>query len=132
MIASAAEPAKPALLVAEHEQAEDEDPDHDRRDAVDHVERKPDDRRQPARRELGHVDRDQDSARKRHRRRQGNEDRAADEGVCEAPAGLAVRDRRLRQKIEVDRPGTPLGNGADHEREHTDREERRNDCKRLP
>jgi hypothetical protein len=51
--------------------------------------------------ELVHVDRREDPDRQRHRPGETDEDQTADEGVGDPAAGLAERDGRLREQVEV-------------------------------
>ena len=102
MIASATPAAYRALLVAEDEQAEDEDADHDRRQAVQDVEHEPDRRgASSARRELARVDRDQDAERQRDRRRERDDHDRADDRVRDPAAGLAEAAGTFVKKSSV-------------------------------
>ena len=103
--ASARPPAIPALAVPDHDQAVDEDPDDDRRDAVEDVEHEADAVPDALSGELVHVDRDEDPERKRDRGRDADDDERADEGIRETQllaAGTELADGlRLREQIEA-------------------------------
>ena len=113
------------LAAADHEQAEDEDPEDDRRQAVQDVEDEPNAGRHPGGREFAHIERDEDADRQRHRRGDPDDHDAADESVGDTAAGLAERRRGLREEAPVERAGSPPRHGDDHEREHGDRGEGR-------
>ncbi len=93
MIASANEAAKAdSGRWRLDDQAEDEHADHDRRHAVEQVERQPDRARGSRCGELGQIDRDQHAERQRDGRGDRDDQRAADDRVGDPAAGRAEAD----------------------------------------
>ena len=92
-----------ALVVADHEQPEDEQADEDRRHSVQQIEGQSDRGLGPGPRELGQIERDEDSQghrdRGRHRYEQGGPD---DRGCHPAPGGAVEQGRILRQEVDAE------------------------------
>ena len=108
-----------------HRQREDEDPDHDRGEAVEDVEPELDLVRDARSGELAHVERDQDADRKRHRGCDQQEEERADECRGDAPARLAEDRGALDEEVPVERVERPHEYGADEDRAEGDGDERR-------
>jgi hypothetical protein len=97
------------LAASNDQQAEDEDADHDRGDAVEDVEREPHRSGRLLPRELARVERDEDAHRNGHRRRESHDYGGADDRVGNSTRleAEARRVRRLREEVEVDRADSP-------------------------
>ena len=92
--------------MADHEQAVDEDADHDRRDAVEDVEGEADAVPDGTRSELVDVDRDEDANRQGHQRGEPDDHEAAGERIGEAFGGgmecIWILSLALRQQVEIE------------------------------
>ena len=92
--------------MADHEQAVDEDADHDRRDAVEDVEGEADAVPDGTRSELVDVDRDEDANRQGHQRGEPDDHEAAGERIGEAFGGgmecIRILSLALRQQVETE------------------------------
>ena len=109
--------------MTDDENAVDEDSDDDGGDAVQHVQHDAEERSCLRAGVLGDVDRDQDRDRYGHDRRDPDHDRAPDQRVGD-PARLAEQRRGLGQEVEVELAEALVEDGAEHEREDEDGDER--------
>ena len=114
-----------ALTVTDHQQAEDEDTDDDRRHAGEHVQGQPHELCHLRGRELDVENCDQNAHGHRDQGRHGGHDDRADDGIRDAAAGLEDRCRRLREEVDAEGRQALAGHRDDHDREDDDRQQRR-------
>ena len=100
----------------DHEDPENEDADHDRRDAVEDVQHDLEGARNPRSRVLGDVDRDEHGHRDRYQHRHADDERAPDQRVGDA-ALLAVQRSGLREEVEVQRAEALYDERAENDHE---------------
>ena len=112
-----------ALLVAVDQQAEDEDAEDDRREAVHQVERELDRCRDAPGGELRQEERHQDAHRKRDCGRDRDEDGGADDQRSDAAPRLAEERQITRQEAPADFAQASLGDRKNDDRQHGHRRE---------